>query len=203
MTLRIFFSVQTFAGTQRATNYFTMKLAKNPFECLMIDTEVTGMASNHKKSMQLPILIIPRRNWQSYKLPTELSYDITVTTMNLRKIRGVIESARNLAPEINICILGEGRLAFIIEQDEFTTTCQSRRLTTVVHKKDNEGNDIVETSCVVNSRKFAAILAQHNFQNASASFSIKRDRVFKIEFEVKRNVVLTCLLPCVFRDEDE
>lgn len=179
-----------------------MKLAKNPFECLMIETEVSGIASNHKKSMQLPILIIPRRNWGIYKLPTELNYDITVTTSNLRKVRSVIESARNLSPEINICILGEGRLAFIVEQDEFTTTCQFRQLTTVVHKKDDAGNDVAETSCVVNSRKFAAILSQHNFQHAYTSFSIKRDRVFKIEFEVKRNVVLTCLLPCVYRDDE-
>lgn len=168
----------------------------------MIDTEVAGIASNHKKSMQLPVLIIPRRNWENYKLPADLTYDITVTTTNLRKVRSVIESARNLGPEINICIQANGTLAFIIEQDEFTTTCQFKKLTAVVNGKDDAGNDIEETACVVNSRKFAAILSHHNFPNASASISIKRDRVLKVEFEIKRNVILTSLLPCVYRDDE-
>lgn len=169
----------------------------------MIDTEVPGITSNHKKSMQLPVLIIPKRNWDTYKLPTGLTYDITITTSHLKKVRSVIESARNLGPEINICIQADGTLAFIIQRDEYTTTCQFKKLTTVVHVKDDEGNDVTETVCTVNARKFAAVLTQHNFPNASVSFSIKRDRVLKVEFEIKRNVVLTCLLPCVFRGDDD
>lgn len=179
-----------------------MKLLKTPFICLNIDTEVAGIASNHKKTMQLPILITPRSNWSSHKIPIDYKYDMTVSSHYLKKIRSVVEAGKNLSPEINITITANGVLAFIIEQEEVTTTCQFQNQNILVHEKDEDGNDIQETSCVVNSRKFAAILSQNYFQNAYVSFSIKQDRLFKIEFEVKRNVVLKCLLPTLYQDDE-
>ncbi|XP_063709475.1 checkpoint protein HUS1B-like [Culicoides brevitarsis] len=190
--------IQSLSGTHRCVNYFRLKLAKNPFESLVIDTEVTGITSNHKKTMQLPILIIPRRNWSNYHLPTDLQYDMTVITTNLKRVRSIVESAKTLSPEITICIQRNGTMGFVLENDEFTTTVQMTHLPIKIHTKSLD-----EVSCVVNCRKFAAILSQHNFPHATTSFSIRQDRVFKCEFEVKRNVMLTCLLPCIYLDDGE
>uniref|UniRef100_A0A336N5S1 Checkpoint protein n=1 Tax=Culicoides sonorensis TaxID=179676 RepID=A0A336N5S1_CULSO len=203
----IYFSVkslnimQTFAGFKRATDYLKLKLSQKPFICCMIETEIVGETTNHKKNMLLPIKIIPQRQWENYLLPTNTTFDMSITCTDVAKIRRAIDGAKNLAPEIRICITSDGLLAFLIEQDEYTTSWQFSQLTAEVQTKDDEGNEISETSCSVNARRFAQALAQHNFQHCSVTFSIKIDRLFKIELEVGRNVILTCILPGIFQSD--
>lgn len=177
-----------------------MKLAQNPFECFAIETEVPGAASNHKIHSEIPIVIIKTHDWHRYRLPTNEIYDITITASNLKRVKNMIESMRNITPEIDICITHDGVLAFIVEQDEFTTTCQFKDLPTVVHTKDNQSNDITETTCRLNAKKLASILANNHFQNVYTSVSIRKDYLFKMDFEIKRDVVLTCVLPITYRD---
>lgn len=179
-----------------------MKLAKNPFECFAIETEVPGVASNHKKDMELPIMIVSTRDWHRYKLPTDLIYDMTITASNLKRVKNVIESMKNLAPQIEIYIKCDGVLAFIVEKEDSTTACQFEDLPTIVHTKDDQSNDLTETVCIVNARKLASILASNHFQNVYTSVSIRKDHSLKLDFEIKRDVVLTCILPAMYRDSD-
>lgn len=188
-----------------------MKLSNHPWECFVIQTEIPGQSTIERK-IELPIFIIPKRHWADYYLPTNQTYDMTVKVHNLKNICATINSFKNLSPEITVTINQVstlGTLSFSISSILFETKSKFSNLTVKNYMTPSnpdasqvDDEQLAETSCKISSKRIASILTNNAFKHATAEISIKKDHLIKIEFEIRRKVILHYLLPAMYKDEN-
>lgn len=117
----------------------------------------------------------------------------------IKNVFNVVNAMKNLSPEITIAIKpNEGSLSFYIEQSEYKTKSVLGDLRIVDNLNDD---DQPETICKVASKRMSAALANNVFKAVPVIISIKKDYLFKLEFEIRQRVSLHYIIPALHREE--
>lgn len=196
-----------------SVTFVKIKLTNKKFPCLTIDIELTSNNSvqNRRVVHHVPVNVIPRRDWSSYKFPKIPPAQVTLTMPSLRFIRNLIDKIKNLSPSITICATSSGELSIIAETDSATVASHYRNLeiknidrTQFENDADDDDDDAannpakeIEVACLIDCKKTAIFLLALPMMNLELSCGIVQDHVVHMEVGIRQGMVINCIVPAV------
>ncbi|XP_046409163.1 checkpoint protein HUS1 [Ischnura elegans] len=94
-----------------------VKLTNKQSPCLTFEIELpSSLALTRQCVHDIPVSVIPRREWGNYQEPTYPSFDIGVRVPNIKLVRNVVDRMKTMSPNIYITA-GNGAFTLTIETD--------------------------------------------------------------------------------------
>lgn len=184
-----------------------LKLTNKQFPCLSIDIEMVSLflnkaiasieywiyekqilfknftkaphnSNNYRRLVHdLPVSIIPVREWEEYQQPTIKEYNvrksniskkissqyqsyfkqISIQMPSLKSLRVLCDKMKNLAPTMTVCCLSSGDLSFIVETDSAIVVSRYFNLILdhcIDNNTDKEGQP-VEICCHIDTKQLS------------------------------------------------
>lgn len=186
--------------TRNTLNHVKIKLTKKQHPCLTIEVDKPSTTSSDNREIinDVPIIIIPRKDWHNFQLPTDLQYELTATLPKYKSFKSLMEKMKNLSPATQFCLSAKGEASFVVETDRVTVASHYSNLRIAKHSPDISSD--FETSCKIDSKKLFNILSACQFIDVNIFISIIQDHLLKIDFSVRDDCKLNCILPAVSFD---
>ncbi|KAG8229953.1 hypothetical protein J437_LFUL008526 [Ladona fulva] len=100
-----------------ATKSVKIKLTNKQSPCLTIEIELPSSLSLTRQCVHdIPVSVIPRREWATYPEPEYQHFDIGARLPNLKLVKNVVERMKTMSPNIDISA-GNGTFTLTIETD--------------------------------------------------------------------------------------
>lgn len=185
-----------------AVTFVKMKLTNKQFPCITVEIELPSATSvqNRRIVHDVPVNVIPRRDWSAYRMPRIPDPNIILTMPSLKFLRNLVDKVKNISPSITFCATSLGELSIIAETESATIASHYRNLEIKKIDKsqmsDGGGND-VEASCLVDCKKAAIFLSALQMSNVELSCGIVQDHAIQMEVNVRRGLVINCIFPAV------
>lgn len=191
-----------------SVTYVKIKLTNKQFPCLTVDIQLPSAnnVQNRQIVHDVPVDMIPRRDWGAYKMPHVPESQIVLTMPSLRFLRNLIDKIKNLSPSITFYANTNGELSIVAETDQATVASHYRNLEVKkVHYDENSENcgnranteKGMEVACLVDCKKTAVFLSALQINNLVMSCGIVQDHLIQMELEIRLGMVLHCIIPAV------
>lgn len=203
---QIYLSVNTIklanALTQlkNTTIMIKMKLTIKQFPCLTIQITIPLINSQQNREIihDVPVIVIPIRDWDEYKIPQLPKFDNTITLPTLRSVRNIIDRIKMFSPILTIYENVCGELSFVIETDSATVTTIYRKLYVQQNTMDTDSefmdSEKTEISCKISSKILSTFLSSNQFANVLMHCNIVQDHLINITVNIRDNVSLYCCI---------
>ena len=199
-----------------SVRYIKIKLTDNQFPCLSVHVEVISINSVQNRQIihDVPITIIPTRDWDEFDLPKLPLFKTMLKMPSLKSLRTLMDKIKNLSPIVTFfqtgCnqVLDNCELSLVVETDLTTVASHYKNLSCVenpnaanvsdanneteVDEEVNAGHQ--EVSCRVNSKLLAAFFSSNQILNCHMYCNIKSNSFFSIFIEISEGVSMSCLL---------
>lgn len=189
-----------------AVTYTKWKLTKKQFPCLSVDIEVSSSHTSETRliSHDIPVTIIPIRDWPEYAVPSVPNINFSLRMPSLRSLRSVVDNIKKYGSSLTVYSTSAGELSLVVENILATITSRYSKLEVIkfnlpdnlpvrvptnVNKKGNE-----EITCRVQTKQLAIGLASIQLQDMQMYCNVTQDRSFKIVIEVRPNVFINYVL---------
>lgn len=175
-------------------NNLKFKLTNKQFPCLTVDYEMVsiGSAQTRKISHDVPVNLVPTRDWSDSNTPALPDFECKLTMPTLRSMRNLMGKIKNLAPTLTFFCNLEGELSLVVETNQATVSSHYRNLEVVVTRRSETPPD--EISCRIDTKQLALCLQSNQFQNTRMLCNVSQDEVLKIFIEIRPNVSLSFCL---------
>lgn len=147
--------------TQAAVRSLKVKLSKKHTPCLTLEVELPSV-SLHARTVvhDVPVQLIPRRQWHLYKEPEMPKFDASVYLPSLRQVKHVVERMKTLSPNISLSANKRGTLITSVSTDVVSVSTHFKNLNVPVWDEEDHSEDDPEKlhSATVDIKKLAFFL---------------------------------------------
>ncbi|XP_055308716.1 checkpoint protein HUS1 [Sitodiplosis mosellana] len=181
-----------------------LKLTNKQFPCISVDIEMAPQNSNNYRRLvhDLPVSIIPVREWNEYHQPVLKNFDISIQMPSLKSLRTLCDKMKNLAATITICCISSGDLSFIVETDSAIVV--SRYFNLILDQMNEDNSNMVEDGqsreicCNIDTKQLSMCFGSIQLPSTLQIFgNMIQDELFNIKIKVRDNVSLFFNIQCV------
>ncbi|XP_069165296.1 checkpoint protein HUS1 isoform X2 [Procambarus clarkii] len=191
-------TLNSIKSTQAAARSLKVKLTKKHTPCLTLEVELPSL-SVHARTVvhDVPVQLIPRRQWYLYQEPEMPQFDASVYLPPLRQLKHVVERMKTLSTHITLAANRNGTLVVSVSTDVVNVSTHFKQLSMPVW--DGQGNNDDDDPEVLNSatvdiKKLAFFLQGDQVNPTKVICNIVEKRVIHM-FLLHDDVTLQYFLP--------
>ncbi|KOC63180.1 Checkpoint protein HUS1 [Habropoda laboriosa] len=170
-----------------------IKLTNKRQPCLTLEIELPSL-SIEQCLHDVPVRVIPRREWADHQAPNIPEFDISVDMPQLRNVKGIVERMKNMSPRITISADKSGTFVLKIETDNATVSTHFQNLQ-VWSCSQQECEDKI--SATVDIRKFLMFLAWDVVHPESVKCNILQDQMVNLFLQLSDYLKIHYFLPAM------
>lgn len=182
----------------QAARTLKIKLTRRHTPCLTLEAELTTLSVHARLVVHdVPVLLIPRRQWHIYQEPEMPPFEASIYLPPLRQLKHVVERMKSLSPYITISANRNGTFIVSVTNDNVDVSTHFKHLSMPVwDSQDNsDANDPAELhSATVDIKKFALFLQGDQVNPTKAICNIVGSRVIQM-FLLHDDVTFQYFLP--------
>ncbi|XP_020295286.1 checkpoint protein HUS1 isoform X2 [Pseudomyrmex gracilis] len=171
-----------------------IKLTNKRQPCLTFDIDLSSLAVESRQCVHdVPVRLIPRKEWSEHKMPDIPEFDISVEAPQLKRLRHIVERIKNMSNQITLIANKTGALVIKAEMDLATVSTHFKELQ-VWESKEEDANDI---SATVSTKKLAMFLSWDILHPDSVKCNILENKMVKLTLDVGEHVRMHYFIPAI------
>ncbi|XP_016918484.1 checkpoint protein HUS1 isoform X2 [Apis cerana] len=133
-----------------------IKLTNKRQPCLTLEIELPSLSIESRQCLHdVPVRVIPRREWAEHQTPNIPEFDISVDMPQLKHVRNIVERMKNMSSCLTLSADKTGTFILKIETDSATVSTHFQELQVWSCSQQNQD----EISAIIDIKKFLMFLA--------------------------------------------
>nr|XP_054751716.1 checkpoint protein HUS1-like [Lytechinus pictus]XP_054751717.1 checkpoint protein HUS1-like [Lytechinus pictus] len=188
--------------TAQTAKSIKIKLTKKFSPCLSLDVELPSR-TGHSRTIthDIPVTVMPRRQWEEYSEPTLPDFDATICMPPLKVIRTVAERMKNLGSYLELSANQNGEMRLRVESEQVTVSTHFRNLENPnwddADSQNSQRDPSVLVGAKVDIRKFIHFLSGQQLNPAKIICSIVDNRVIHF-FLLHEDLSIQYSMPIIY-----
>ncbi|XP_077257259.1 hus1-like checkpoint clamp component [Temnothorax americanus] len=172
-----------------------IKLTNKRQPCLTFEIDLTSLSVDSRQCVHdVPVKLIPRREWPEHKMPDIPEFDISLEIPQLKYLRYIVDRMKSVSPQLTVIANKSGTLVVKIEVDYATVSTHFKGLQVWEGNEERETNDI---SATVNVKKLAMFLGWDILHPDSVKCNLLREKMVKLTLDVGDHVKIHYFMPAI------
>ncbi|XP_076171536.1 hus1-like checkpoint clamp component isoform X2 [Ptiloglossa arizonensis] len=172
-----------------------IKLTNKRQPCLSLEIELPSLSIESRQCLHdVPVRVIPRREWPEYQAPNIPEFDISVDMPQLKYVRSIVERMKNMSPQITISADKLGMFVLKIDTDNATVSTHFQDLQ-VWSCSQNEHDDKI--SATIDIKKFFMFMAWDVVHPESVKCNILQDRMVNLYIQLADYLKIQYFIPSI------
>lgn len=172
-----------------------IKLTNKRQPCLTFDIDLSSLCIDSRQCVHdVPVRLVPRKEWQEHKMPDVPEFDISLEIPNLKCLRYIVDRMKNMSSQLIITANKCGTLILKIEVDYATVSTHFKGLQVWESRQEEESNDI---SATVNIKKLAMFLGWDILHPDSVKCNLLQEKMVKLTLDVGEYVKMHYFIPAI------
>ncbi|KAG7155985.1 checkpoint protein HUS1-like [Homarus americanus] len=186
-------TLNSFKTAQPAPRSLKVKLTRKHSPCLTLEVELPSL-SVHARTVvhDVPVTLIPRRQWHVYQEPEMPQFDSSVYLPPLRQIKHVVDRMKTLSQHITFSANRRGTLIISVSTDVVDVSTHFKNLSVPVWGDDNDTGGT--HSATVDIKKLGLLLQGSQINPTKVICNIVANRMVHM-FLLHDDVTLQYFLP--------
>lgn len=173
-----------------------IKLTNKRQPCLTIEIELPSLSLESRQCLHdVPVRVIPRREWAEHQAPNIPEFDISVDMPQLKHVKHIVERMKNMSPRLTLDASKTGVFALKVDTDSATVSTHFQELQVWSSSQRNQEDKV---SATIDIKKFFMFLAWDIVHPDGVKCNIVQDRVVNLFLHVADYVKIQYFLPSVF-----
>ncbi|XP_072767086.1 checkpoint protein HUS1 isoform X2 [Anoplolepis gracilipes] len=127
-----------------------IRLTNKRQPCLTFDIDLSSLSVDSRQcTHDVPVRVIPRKEWPEHKMPDVPEFDISLEIPNLKYLRCIVDRMKNMSSQLMIIANKSGTMILKIEVDYATVSTHFKGLQVWESREEQESNDISATEKMV------------------------------------------------------
>ncbi|XP_015598029.1 checkpoint protein HUS1 [Cephus cinctus] len=171
-----------------------IKLTNKQQPCLTIELELSSLSTESRHCVHdVPVRVIPRKEWEMYQTPDIPQFDITIEMPELKHIRHQVDRMRNMSGQITIIADRTGQLILKIETDHATIATHFQGLLIKGSKPITDQ----KYSAKVEIKKFAMFLSGDTMHPDNVTCNIVHERMLNLCLMIEGHLTMQYFVPAM------
>ncbi|XP_076684723.1 hus1-like checkpoint clamp component [Andrena cerasifolii] len=172
-----------------------IKLTNKRQPCLTLEIELPSLSIESRQCLHdVPVRVIPRREWAEHQAPNIPEFDISVDMPQLKHVRNIVERMKNMSPRLTLCADKSGVFVLRIDTDSATVSTYFQDLQVWSCSQEN-GDEKV--SATVDIKKFFMFLAWDVVHPDGVKCNILRDRMLNLYLHLSDYLKIHYFIPAM------
>ncbi|XP_076623331.1 hus1-like checkpoint clamp component [Colletes latitarsis] len=172
-----------------------IKLTNKRQPCLTLEIELPSLSIESQQCLHdVPVKVIPRRDWPEYQAPNIPEFDISVDMPQLKYVRSIVERMKNMSPRLTLSADKCGMFVLEIDTDSATVSTHFQDLQ-VWSCSQNE--DVDKVSATVDIKKFHMFLAWDIVHPDVVKCNILQDRMVNLYLQLADYLKIQYFVPSI------
>ncbi|XP_014484307.1 PREDICTED: checkpoint protein HUS1 [Dinoponera quadriceps] len=174
-----------------------IKLTNKRQPCLTFEIDLSSVAIDSRQCVHdVPVRLIPRKEWQEYKMPVIPEFDISLEIPQLKYLRHIVERMKSMSSRLAVIANTQGTLMLRVEVDQATVTTHFKGLR-VWSRQGEQEEENGDVSATVNVKKLAMFLGWDSLHPDSVKCNILREKMVKLTLDVGDHVKMHYFEPAI------
>ncbi|XP_011156205.1 checkpoint protein HUS1 [Solenopsis invicta] len=172
-----------------------IKLTNKRQPCLTFDIDLSSMSIDSRQCVHdVPVKLIPRREWPEHKMPDVPRFDISVELPQLKYIRHILDRMKNMSNQLTVMANKCGTLIIKVEVDYATVSTHFKGLEVWENEEGQENDDI---SAIVSIKKLAMFLGWDILHPDSVKCHLLNEKMVKLTLDVGDHIKMHYFIPAI------
>lgn len=172
-----------------------IKLTNKIQPCLTIEIELSSTSVELRQCMHdVPVRVVPRKEWSTYKIPDIPEFDISIDMPLLRFLRNIVERMKNMSSQLTLTADNTGLFILKVETESanVSTHFQGLQVSTSSQVEDN-----ATVSATIDIKKFLTFLAWDIVHPNSVKCNIVENRIVNLFLDLEGSLKVRYFIPAI------
>ncbi|KAL6261724.1 hypothetical protein P5V15_006812 [Pogonomyrmex californicus] len=173
-----------------------IKLTNKQQPCLTFEIDLSSVASIDSRQCvhDVPVKLIPRKEWPEHKMPDISEFDISLEMPQLKHLRHIVERMKNMSSQLTVITNKCGTLIIKITVDYATVSSHFKDLQVWESTEEQEDRDI---SATVSTKKLATFLGWDILHPDSVKCHLLHEKMIKLTLDVGDHIKMHYFMPAI------
>lgn len=170
-----------------------MKLTNKRQPCLSLEIELPSLSIESRQCLHdVPVRVVPRREWQEHQAPNIPEFDISVDMPQLKHVRNIVERMKNMSPRLTLSADKSGIFVLKVDTDSATVSTHFQDLQVwSCSQKDHDD----KISATIDIKKFFMFLAWDVVHPDNVKCNILQDRMVNLYLHLSDHLKIHYFIP--------
>ncbi|XP_076764605.1 hus1-like checkpoint clamp component [Xylocopa sonorina] len=170
-----------------------IKLTNKRQPCLTLEIELASLSIESRQCLHdVPVRVIPRREWAEHRAPVIPQFDISVDMPQLKYVRHIVERMKNMSPQLILSADNSGTFVLKIDTDNATVSTHFRDLQVWSCSEQDRENKV---SATIDIKKFFMFMAWDIMHPDGVKCNILQDRMVNLFLHIADYLKIHYFLP--------
>ncbi|XP_053971757.1 checkpoint protein HUS1 isoform X2 [Hylaeus volcanicus] len=171
-----------------------IKLTNKRQPCLTLEIELPSLSIESRQCLHdVPVRVIPRREWPEYQAPNIPEFNISVDMPNLKHVRNIVDRMKNMSPRLTITADKSGM--FVLEIDTESATVSTHFQDLQVWSCSQKDVDDDKVSASIDIKKFYTFLAWDILHPESVKCNILHEQMVNLYLQLADHLKIQYFIP--------
>ncbi|XP_018370045.1 PREDICTED: checkpoint protein HUS1 [Trachymyrmex cornetzi] len=172
-----------------------IKLTNRRQPCLTFEIDLTSLSVDSRQCVHdVPVKLIPRRDWPEHKMPDIPEFDISLEMPQLKYLRHIADRMKNISSQLTMIANKRGTLIIKIDVDFATVSTHFKGLQVYEDEEEQETDDI---SATINIKKLSMFLGWDILHPDSVKCNLLKEKMVKLTLNVGDHVKIHYFIPAI------
>ncbi|XP_012542408.2 checkpoint protein HUS1 isoform X2 [Monomorium pharaonis] len=172
-----------------------IKLTNKRQPCLTFDIDLSSMSVDSRQCVHdVPVKLIPRREWSEHKMPDITEFDISLEIPQLKYLRHIVDRMKNMSSQLTVSANKCGMLVIKIEVDYATVSTHFKGLQVW---ECGEGKETEDISAMISIKKLAMFLGWDILHPDNVKCNLLQEKMVKLTLDVGDHVKIHYFIPAI------
>ncbi|XP_033221542.1 checkpoint protein HUS1 isoform X2 [Belonocnema kinseyi] len=182
------------ASLKQTAKSVKIKLTNKQQPCLTFEIELPSLSLDSRQCVHdVPVRVIPRREWCEYQAPNVPEFDISMDMPQLKHVRSMVERMKNMSPHLILEADRSGKLVLKVDNDSASIATHFRNLN-VWNSSDIEEEEITAS---VDIKKFHTFLSWDIIHPDSVKCNILHERTVNLHLSSEGYLTIHYFMPAI------
>ncbi|XP_012257293.2 checkpoint protein HUS1 [Athalia rosae] len=185
------------SSLKMAAKSVKIKLTNKEQPCLTIEIDqVPSFSSESRQCVHdVPVTVIPRKEWSEFQAPVVPSFDISIDMPELKHLRNVVDQMGKMSPTLIITASRSGKFILKVETSFATVATHFQDLR--VQGESQNQDEEEKVTATVDIKKFAMFLTWDVIKADSVTCNIVADRLINMYMNIENHMEIHYFIPAV------
>ncbi|KAI4493754.1 hypothetical protein M0804_001930 [Polistes exclamans] len=170
-----------------------IKLTNKLQPCLTFEMELSSSTVESRQCVHdVPVRVVPRKEWTTYRVPNISEFDISVDMPLLRNLRHIVERMKNMSPHLTLTADNTGMFILKVETDSANVSANFQGLQ--VWSSSQEDRVI---SATIDVKKLLTFLAWDIVHPNSVRCNIIENRIVNLFLDLAGYLKVRYFVPAI------
>lgn len=185
---------QSLSSLRLTAKSVKIKLTNKQQPCLTFEIDLSSIGNETRKcTHDLPVRVIPRKEWSEHEAPNIPEFDISIDLPQLRQVRKVVERMRNMSPHLIVTADRAGNMSLKVDNDNATVTTHFQGL----QVWNSSQSDQEEFSTNVDVKKFYMFVSWDHVHLQHIKCNILHDRMLNLSLCFDEYFTIEYFVPAI------